>query len=198
MKNASLVLNGILLVAVIVLYVLFFNEKKGATVPLKGQVVNTAVPGGGTRIAYFDMDSLEKGYNKIVDVRTRLKNQEQNIGNELATLKKTYMGRVSALQQKAQQMSQQEGEAAQAEINQMQQSLQQKEAALTQSYQDEQFKTMQDINKTIEEYLKTYNQQKGYTFIFSHQPGDFIYYKDSVYNITGDLLSGLNSAYKKN
>lgn len=196
MKNISLVLNGVLLVAVIVLYVLFFNEKK-TIVTTPGKVVNSVPSGGGSTIAYFDMDSLERGYTKIVDVRTKLKNQEQNIGNELGALKKTYMSRVNALQQKAQSMSQQEGEAAQAEINQMQQSLQQKEAVLTQSYQDEQYKTMQDINKTIEEFLKTYNQQKGYSFIFSHQPGDFIYYKDSAHNITADLVNGLNAAYSK-
>lgn len=196
MKNASLVLNGVLLVAVIILYVLFFNEKK-TTVAAPGRVVSSTSSGGGSTIAYFDMDSLERGYKKIVDVRTKLKNQEQNIGNELGALKKTYMARVNALQQKAQSMSQQEGEAAQAEINQMQQSLQQKEAVLTQSYQDEQYKTMQDINKTIEEFLKTYNQQKGYAFIFSHQPGDFIYYKDSVHNITTDLINGLNATYSK-
>ncbi len=196
MKNLSLVLNGVLLVAVIILYVLFFKEKKsGGTAP--GKVVNATVQGSSAGIAYFDMDSLEKGYGKIVDVRTRLKNQEQNIANELGALKKTYMGRVSTLQQKAQSMSQQEGEAAQAEINQMQQTLQQKEAVLTQSYQDEQYKTMQDINKTIETFLKAYNEQRGYAYIFSHQPGDFIYYKDSLHNITADLINGLNDAYKK-
>ena len=196
MKNLSLVLNVILLVAVLILYVLFFNQKKAGAV-VSGRPVNTTVQGSSAGIAYFDMDSLEKGYSKIVDVRTKLKNQEQNIAVELGALKKTYMGRVSALQQKAQSMSQQEGESAQAEINQMQQSLQQKEAVLTQSYQDEQYKTMQDINKTIETFLKTYNEQKGYAYIFSHQPGDFIYYKDSLHNITADLIEGLNAAYKK-
>jgi len=196
MRNLSLVLNGVLLVAVIVLYVLFFNGKKAGTIT-PGKPVNATVQGSGAGIAYFDMDSLEKGYSKIVDVRTKLKNQEQNIASELGALKKTYMGRVSILQQKAQSMSQQEGEAAQAEINQMQQTLQQKEAVLTQSYQDEQYKTMQDINKTIETFLKSYNEQKGYSYIFSHQPGDFIYYKDSLHNITADLINGLNDAYKK-
>lgn len=196
MKNVSLVLNVVLLVAVVVLYVLFFKEPKGTVVTTHGQAVNTTAT-GSSRIAYFNMDSLERKYNKIVDVRNKLRNQEQNISNELVALKKSYMARVNVLQQKQQQMSQQEGEAAQAEINQMQQNLQQKEALLTQNYQDEQYKTMQDINKTIEEFLKTYNQQKNYAFIFSHQPGDFIYFKDTMFNITDDLISGLNAGYKK-
>jgi outer membrane protein len=197
MKNISLALNGVLLVAVIVLYILFFKQK-GTAVPAKIPVASAPAPSGsGLRIAYFNMDSVEKNYQYIVDTRTQLKQQEQGITNELENLKKNYMNRVNALQQKAQSMSQQESEAAQAEINQMQVSFQQREASLTQEMQDKQFKIMQDINKKIEDYLKTYNQQRTYAFIFSHQPGDFIYYQDSAYNITGDIIQGLNAGYKK-
>jgi outer membrane protein len=200
MKNISLALNGILLIAVIVLYVLFFKQKSTAgTSPVAKVPVATAPigSGNGIRIAYFNMDSLEKHYNYIKDTRSQLKSQEQGISNELENLKKNYMTRVNALQQKAQSMSQQEGEAAQSEINQMQVSYQQREAQLTQELQDKQFKSMQDISKKIEDFLKTYNQEKAYAFIFSHQPGDFIYYTDSVYNITNDIVEGLNASYKK-
>jgi outer membrane protein len=79
----------------------------------------------------------------------------------------------------------------------MQESLQQKEGRLTQELQDQQFKLMQDISKRIEEYLKEYNTAKGYAYIFSHSAGDFIYYKDSLHNITADLIKGLNEAHKK-
>lgn len=200
MKNISLALNAVLLVAVIVLYVLFFKQKTTAsTAPIAKVPVATAPAGAGNgiRIAYFNMDSLEKHYNYIKDTRSQLKSQEQGISNELENLKKNYMTRVNALQQKAQSMSQQEGEAAQSEINQMQMAYQQREAQLTQELQDKQFKSMQDVSKKIEDFLKTYNQEKAYAFIFSHQPGDFIYYTDSIYNITNDIVEGLNSSYKK-
>lgn len=201
MKNVSLALNAVLLVAVIVLYVLFFRQKTSASNAMPvAKLPVAAVPsgtGGGVRIAYFNMDSVEEHYNYIKDTRNQLKSQEQGVKNELENLKKNYMGRVNALQQKAQSMSQQEGEAAQSEINQMQVTYQQREAQLTQELQDKQFKTMQDISKKIEEFLKSYNQQRTYSFIFSHQPGDFIYYTDSVYNITGDIVKGLNQSYKK-
>ena len=199
MKNISLALNAVLLVAVIVLYVLFFRQKNtGSTTPAAKPMASApAGSGSGVRIAYFNMDSVETHYNFIKDSRTQLKSQEQGVRNELESLKKNYMGRVNALQQKAQTMSQQEGEAAQSEINQMQATYQQREAQLTQELQDKQFKSMQDISKKIENFLKTYNQQRTYSFIFSHQPGDFIYYTDSVYNITNDIVAGLNQDYKK-
>lgn len=196
MKNINLILNIILLGAVGTLYFLFFknnNNKKN----IHNTLDNASFQPVAGSIAYFNMDSLEKHYEYIKDVKTQLKTKEQSISDELNGLKKGYMGRIEQLQAKAQTMSQQEGQAAQEEINQMQQSLQQKEAMLTQSLQDQQFKMMQDVNKKIEDYLKEYNQKRKFSFIFSHQPGDFIYYKDSLYNITDDIVSGLNSDYKK-
>ncbi len=193
MKNVSVALNVILLIAVGILYFLFFNEKGSSATTPKGakDAVTTSL---STKLAYFDMDSIENRYTYIKEVREQLKAKEQAISGEMNGLKKGYTDRIQQLQAKAQTMSQQEGEAAQAEINQMQQKLQQREAELTQNLQGEQFKMMQDINKNIEEFLKTFNKQKQYAFIFSHQPGDFIYYKDSMCNITSDIVNGLNAA----
>lgn len=194
MKNLSVALNVVLLIAVAVLYFLFFNGNKSVTSTRTKDVRDTAIANLPTRIGYFNMDSVENRYTYIKEVREQLKAKEQNISAELNALKKNYMERIQQLQAKAQTMSQTEGDAAQAEINQMQQKLQQREAELTQSLQGEQFKMMQDINKKIEEFLKTYNQHKKFAFILSHQPGDFIYYKDSLCNITSDIVDGLNAA----
>ena len=194
MKNFSVALNVILLIAVGVLYFLFFKDKKATPVSGIPPTKDTAMANLPTRIGYFDMDSVENRYTYIKEARDILKNKEQGISGELNGLKKSYSERIQQLQSKAQTMSQTEGEAAQMEINQMQQKLQQREAELTQALQGDQFKMMQDINKKIEEFLKTYNQQKKFAFILSHQPGDFIYYKDSLCNITNDIVNGLNAA----
>jgi outer membrane protein len=77
----------------------------------------------------------------------------------------------------------------------MERTLQQKEAKMAQELQEEQFKLMQDINKKIEEYLASYNANKGYSYIISRQAGDFIYFKDTTFNITVDLVKGLNDQY---
>ena len=67
---------------------------------------------------------------------------------------------------------------------------------MDQEMQDESLKKLQDVKKKIEDYLKDYNKDKGYSYIFAGSP-DLIYYKDTVYNITGDMLKGLNELYKK-
>ena len=195
MKNVGTILSGLALVGVAILFYLHFGSSKASTKPNQGQNAGAA-PSPGS-IAYFEMDSIEQHYDYVKEVREELKRQEANITNELNTLKKSYMGRVQQLQEKAPSMNQQEGEAAQAEINQMQLSMQQKEAKLAQELQEKQFKMMQEINNKISEFLKTYNASKRYSFILSHAPGDFIYFADTTFNITAEVIKGLNQTKEK-
>ena len=53
-----------------------------------------------------------------------------------------------------------------------------------------------NIKNKIEEYLKEFNKDKGYSYIISYEP-ELMFYKDTIYNITDQLIQGLNAAYKK-
>lgn len=195
MKNLSTILSALALVGVIALFAMQLSGNKPK--PVAGKANNNGGPHTHGMIGYFEMDSIEQHYSFIKEVREQLKRQEENITSELEGTKRSYMGRIQQLQAKAPTMSQQEGEAAQAEINQMQMNLQQKEAKLAQNLQEKQFKMMQEINTKITEFLKGYNEEKKFAYIISHQPGDFIYFTDSTLNITADVIKGLNEAYKK-
>jgi len=191
MKNFSAVLNVILLVAVGVLYFLFFKGDKSTSSTLKAGPKDTS--NSGSSIAYFNMDSVENQYIEIKHLREQLKTDEQVLTNELDGLKRDYTKRMQELQAQAKTMTQEQGEAAQAEIYKKEQNIRQKEAENGQALQVKQFNMVQQINKKIEEFLKSYNSQGKYAYIFSHSPGDFIYYKDSLCNITNDIVSGLNA-----
>ena len=86
--------------------------------------------------------------------------------------------------------------AMQQELMQEQKMIHNKEQAMGCDLQDESFKKMQVVNKKIEDFLKDFNKDKGYSYILAHQPGT-IYYKDSRYDITTEMLKGLNAGYKK-
>ena len=94
-------------------------------------------------------------------------------------------------------MTQAEGEAAQREYAQMQQKYQQRQVSLEQDLKKHQIELMTTVRNKIENYLKEYNKQKGYAFILSYEPGFMLYYKDSVYDITDDVINGLNSEYQQ-
>jgi outer membrane protein len=52
-----------------------------------------------------------------------------------------------------------------------------------------------DIKNKIEEYLKGYNENNKFSYIVAYEPGLF-YYRDTMFNITNDVLKGLNELKK--
>jgi outer membrane protein len=78
----------------------------------------------------------------------------------------------------------------------MQQRYQKRQMDLEQDLQKQKVDLMTDLRKKVEDYLKEYNKDKGYAFILSYEPGFMLYYKDSLYDITSDLVTGLNEKHK--
>ena len=51
------------------------------------------------------------------------------------------------------------------------------------------------LRDSINAFLKEYNKTKGYSMIISNTGFDNLLYADSVYNITREILDGLNARY---
>ncbi len=173
-------------------YLHFSSAKKTASTSVK--VPDTA-PAGPFRIAYFDMDSIERNYSYLKDVKNKLKAKENELNGQLNTMKNRYMSKVTKFQQEAQSLTQERQSAMQQDLMQEQKVIQNKEQAISGELQDESFKKMQDVNKTIEDFLKEFNSNKEYAYILGYQSGT-IYYKDTRYDITDAVLKGLNERYK--
>lgn len=194
MKNLTIALNAVLVVAVAVLFYLHFSGSKSAA-PAAGS--NNAAAANGFRIAYFEMDSIENKFDYFIQIREGLRKVEQQKTAELNSLKSAYLSKLKGYQEKGQTMTQTEQANASADLQQMERNYSLKEQAASQELQDEQLKKLTDVKKKIEDYLKVYNAQKGYAYIFSSAP-EFMYFKDTVYNITNEVVKGLNQQYKKN
>lgn len=198
MKNALLILNIVLLVAVAVLFYLHFSEKKPPQpnrVAAAQQPVSTS-DGSDFRIAYFEMDSVNNKFALIKDVKAELGREEERINSELARLQKTYNDKITHYQGQSQNMSQVESEKANRDILQLQDKIRTTKQEMEGRYQDLYMRKMQDVKSKVEDYLKEYNRDRGYAYILAYEPG-FIFYRDSALNITGDIISGLNDKYKK-
>jgi outer membrane protein len=148
------------------------------------------------KMAYFDMDSLQNNYEYFKDALNELKAKEQNMNNELASLERGYQKKIADWQQKGNSMSQNEAEAAQREYQQMQQTYQQRRETLEQQLVNQQIEYKKSIKGKIEDFLKDYNKDSRFAYILSYEP-QLMFYKDSAYDITKDLVNGLNAQYKK-
>ncbi len=194
MKNTGTILGAISLVAVGILYIIHFSGNPGKGTAIAGTPADSSGTAKGS-IAYFIMDSVESNYEYIKQAREELRKEEEKITNELNGLRNRYMGRIQQLKQKEATMSMEEGYAAQAEIDQMQRNMAEREKTLAEGLGNKQAKLLKEINETIEGFLQDYNRDKHYTYIISHQQGDMIFYRDSLLNITNDVIGGLNSLY---
>lgn len=195
MNRGLLVLNLLLLVAVGVLFYLHFSAKKpaeaktAAAKPSEKSEVEC-------RIAYFEMDSIENSFTVVKDVKNELGREEDKINNEMAGLEKKYRDKINQYQSQAATMTQVQSEMANRDVLQMQETIKGKKQELDSRYQDLYMRKMRDVKAKIEDFLKEYNNQKGYAYIVAYEPGLF-YYKDTAYNITPDVIKGLNQRYEK-
>ena len=193
MKKGTLIFNVLVVIAIIGLYCLHFCHKSTAC---KSTASTVAVPKGAVRIAYFDMDSVQTNYTYFKEVAKELTDLEQKKHNELADRKNEYMKVMKQYQEKGSSMSQVEMAKAQKDMEQRDRDLQIFQQASASELQDVNFKKLHEVKKRIEEFLKDYNKDKGYTYIIINS-SELIYYKDSAYNITNDVVKGLNELYKK-
>ena len=89
-------------------------------------------------------------------------------------------------------------ERAQQEYNRlmkMQQDLQALQNKLTNELAAETQKNSLQLRDSINAFLKEYNKTKGYSLIISNTGFDNLLYADSIYNITREILDGLNARY---
>ncbi len=194
MKQLSLILSIIATcLAGVVLY-LHLKEKEAskAAHAAAGLPASTTAP---FEIAYFDMDSLENNYQYYKDALNSLKTTEDGMNTDLSNMERSYQKKISEWQQKGNTMSQAEAEAANKEYQQMQQRFVTRKQEMEQKMENLKRDEMGKLRKKLEDFLKEYNKDKRYDYIFSYAP-EFMFYKDTVYNITPDLIKGLNEQYK--
>jgi outer membrane protein len=167
MKNILLVTNIILLILVGYLYYLQFGSDKAKAVK---QVISSAATGNlhtDSRVAYIDLDSLQNNYSYYKKVKEDFERKQTSANNEIAALQKKYQNRAMQLQQKAATMNQKEQEAAMEEINKMQQDMQARKQSIDNELYNYNSKMKEDILNRIQNFLKEYNKDGRYSYIFS-------------------------------
>jgi outer membrane protein len=188
MKPNSWMVNGVMAVAIIVLFVLHFNSN---STPIK----SSAMAAGGVKVAYFEIDSIQNSYNFFKDVKAALQAKDVENAKQLTGLKNAFAIKYQELQKNGQYLSQAEIGARQQELAQLEKNYTNREQQLAAEMQEESFKRLQEVKQKIEAFLVSYNKNKEFAYIFSSNP-DLMYYKDTAYDITADIVKGLNAEYK--
>ncbi len=198
MKNGLLVWNVLLtLIAGYLLFAQFSKKKDSGAVQSKHSVKNLDTAQQSFRIAYFEMDSVQANAYMVKDVQSEIEKKERDYTGQLSQYENAYRNKLMEYQQKekAGTMTQADYEKAQVDLRQLEDRLKNKRQELDQQYQEFVMRSQLKLKKDIEEFVADYNKDKQYSYIVSYEQGLF-YYKDTMYNITEDLVKGLNKQYK--
>ena len=152
----------------------------------------------GLKIAYVEVDSLMTQYDFAKDYSVTLQKKSNNARNTLTTKGNALQAAVNNFQQKLNNngfTSREQAASQQAAIERQQRDLQELQARLESELANETAKFNETLRDSLQNFLKAYNQDKQYSLILTKQ-GDNILLADKKFDITQDVINGLNKRYK--
>lgn len=149
------------------------------------------------KIAYVEVDSIMSQYKFCKEYTQILEKKSQNIQNTVNAKGRSLQAAATKFQQDVQsnKYTQQQAEAVQAGLQKQNADLQALQQRLGSEFQAETEKFNKALRDSIQHFLAAYNKDKKYSIILS-KAGDNILYADKAYDITNEVISGLNKAYK--
>lgn len=149
------------------------------------------------KIAYVEVDSIMTQYQFCKDYKAILEKKGQNIEATIQQKGQALQNAANNFQQKIQQnaYTREQAEAYQAGLQKQNADLQQLQQRLSAEFAQEQDSFNKALHDSIANYLARYNKDKKYSIIFS-KSGDNLLYADKAYDITKEIITGLNKAYK--
>ena len=196
MKDKMLIWN--VLLTLLVVYLLFFHPVSKKKNSPDEKVADTSdIQSDSFRIAYFEMDSIAANFELVKEVKSELGKKEESINSELDLLGKEIQKKYVYYQNLAQggTLSQSQSETASQEIKKLDDDMKSRKQQLDQEYFDLRTRKETDIKLKIESFCKEFNKDHLFNYIVSYEQGLF-FYKDTTYNITKELIRGLNEKYK--
>ncbi|MCR5242833.1 MAG: OmpH family outer membrane protein [Prevotella sp.] len=159
-----------------------------------------AVPQGGMKIAYVEVDSLASQYQFCIDYTKILEKKRTNATNTLNQKGQQLQAAMNNFQQKInnnQFRSREEAENAQLAIQRSQQSLQELQNRLGAELEKEAADFSVALKDSLDHFLAIYNKDKKFDLILSKSDATSnILFADKRYDITQDVINGLNKRYK--
>ena len=170
---------------------------KNDTTASKTETTSSDAAVGSQKIAYVEIDSIMSQYTYWKDVTKLVKAKEANIQRTLAGKQKAIQAAAANFQQNIQtnKYTQAQAQQIQASIQKQAQDADALQQRLGAEYQNEVAKYNKALSDSVHNYLKQYNKDKKYSIILA-KSGDNILYADPAYNITGEVVKGMNQAYK--
>ena len=197
MNKIQIVVDVVLVAAVVALFAIFFSNKpaKGAAEPAAVIASGEALP-----VAYLNVDSLLTNYTFAQDASERLMQKQEDARLKLNTKARSLQNEMADFQRKLDNnafLSRERAEKEQQRLIKKQQDLQDLEAKLTENIMLENQTLNKQLADTLTQFLQTFNADGRYQIILSNTAKDNVLMAADQYDITNEVIAGLNKRYKK-
>ena len=158
----------------------------------------TTEQSGGMKIAYVELDTLMSQYQLYKDYSEVLTRKGNNIQKTLAQKQRTLESHAASVQKKFdnnEYTTRDEVERAQASIQKEQAELAELADRLQNEFAMEQARINEEARDSIQSFLRHYNKTKKYDYVMV-KAGDNLLIANPKYDITKDIVKGLNKRYK--
>lgn len=196
MNKSLLFLNILSLAGIGVLFYLFLNKNNNNS---GGKIITTADSASKpehTTVAYFDMDSIEANFILWKQVQAEVVKREAGINDSINQMRMNFQNYYQRLQSQGANFSPRQKDSLGNVLAEMDMEIKNKATELNQNYQTYYMSKQQEIVTKIKNFCKEFNKDNKYSYIIAKEPGLF-YYTDTLYNVTQELLKGLNEFYAK-
>ena len=197
MKNTSLILSIISLVAVVAFGIVSLTKGGKTAAQAEGEAVEAVACEGA--IVYIDLDRILMEYDMANDLRSVVETKVQNIQAEVNRRGTKLEKDVKSFQEKMEKglMTRSVAEVQGQKLQKQEQDFNVYAAQKQQEIQEEQVVMMNQLGDAIKTFLDKYNEEKQYAMILTNQGGAPVIAGDAALNITDDVLAGLNEEYIK-
>lgn len=197
MKNLSIILNAVLLIAVAILFYLVLSEPQEST-PAKAEIANDTVTVTDQKlnIAYINTDSLWENYELVSVLRKELENKQAQFKRQLEGKVKELESKYLKLREDAPMLTQADGEKRQMALMQEEEGIGQMQEELALRLAEEEDNMKRKIKMNLDRELKKIKEAQGLDLVLDYSATSSLLLADSAMSITNKVVDQLNADYK--
>lgn len=179
--------------AVIVLYVLYFNNKSVETATPQGSSESSSsiIP----KIAYVNSDTLLENYDFFKEKRVELEDKQKKLESEFQNRARGLENEIANFQQTAGNMTISQAKAIEEDLMRKRQNLMQYQQNLATELQQAEAEVSEALYANVADYLEEYGKEKEFELVLTYTKGSGVLYASDSLDITRQVITGLNEKH---
>ena len=193
-------IKGLFAFAVIALFVQCKSDgaDKQKKTSADSQNLSLNATAGDIKIAYVEMDTLLMNYNFWNDVTEAMMKRQEDMSATINQKARELEKEFNEFQRKIENnafLSRERAEQEQSRLMKKRHDIEELQNKLAQELSAEAQKNDLEIHDAIDSFIQEYNKDKGYSFIISNTGNNSLLYANKSFNITQEIVDGLNARY---